>query len=101
MRLERFSPEELSSEERFEYLKQEIDRTEKERSEVIMAPRPKQQRNWVILMVVLIVMLLAGNATGKALDLGRGTRGKGVIKKKEYGYFGLERLWTDETPPAE
>jgi uncharacterized small protein (DUF1192 family) len=30
--LERFSPDELSSEERFEYLKQEIDRTEKERS---------------------------------------------------------------------
>lgn len=101
--LERFSPEELSSEERFEYLKQEIDRTEKERSEAIMAPRPKQQRNWVVLIVIILVMLLVGNITGKALGIGRNENKPNLNnKKKDYGYFGLEKLWAKEkTPPPE
>ena len=89
MRLERFSPDELSSEERFEYLKQEIDKTEKERSEVIMAPRPKQHRNWAVLMSILIVMIVVGNAAGKALEGRSGSRWKWSSKKKESGYLGV------------
>jgi flagellar basal body-associated protein FliL len=68
-----------------------------------MAPRPKQQRNWVVLILILLVMLLVGNATGKVLGIGRKENEPSAnAKKKDYGYFGLEKLWAKEkAPPPE
>ena len=67
--LERFSPEELNEEQRFEYLKQEVDRAEKERSEAIMAAKPKKDRNLALIVAIFIAMLMLGNAVGKKIGL--------------------------------
>jgi len=81
--LERFSPEELNEEQRFEYLKQEVDRAEKERSEAIMAAKPKKDRNLVLIVAIFIAMLMLGNAVGKKIGL-KTVRSPPIKQKREY-----------------
>jgi chromosome segregation ATPase len=65
---ERESLGQMNSEERFEHLKNEIDRLEKERSEVIMASKPNRKRvNYLTALLVLLFMVILGNLTGKML----------------------------------
>jgi hypothetical protein len=81
--LERFSPEELNEEQRFEYLKQEVDRAEKERSEAIMAAKPKKDRNLILIVAIFIAMLMLGNAVGKKIGL-KTVRSPPIKQKREY-----------------
>ncbi len=75
----------------------EIDKLEKERSEIIMAPKPTKRLNLLAAVLILLFMIIVGNLTGKMVV----TKGKSLVsrpkrKPKEYGYFGLERLWAKE-----
>jgi uncharacterized membrane protein (UPF0182 family) len=80
----------MNNEEKFEYLKGEIDKLEKERSEVIMAAKPSRRINILAAVLILFFMIVVGNLTGKMI----GNKTRGVIsrpkrKPKEYKYFGL------------
>lgn len=88
--------EQLSSEEKFEQLKAEIDKLEKERSEVIMAQPTRTRPNLIKLVVVAVLMLVLGNLLGRAIGLPGLATKKQKSKKREYRYFGLERLWSSE-----
>lgn len=70
--LDRYGPDrgnysEMSHEERFEYLKEEIDKLEKERSEIIMASKPKKNMNLVTVVLILILMIVVGNIGGNLI----------------------------------
>lgn len=80
----------MNNEEKFEYLKAEIDKLEKERSEVIMAAKPTQRINIIAVVLILLFMIVVGNLTGRMI----GNKTRGVVsrpkrKPKEYRYFGL------------
>jgi hypothetical protein len=80
----------MGSEDKFQHLKDEIDKMERERSELIMASKPHNKQAAIIkFLVVIIVLLIAGNLAGHAIglhSLGKSTNKK---KQREYRYFGL------------
>jgi hypothetical protein len=80
----------MNSEQKFEHLKGEIDKLEKERSEVIMASKPTKRINIIALVLIFLFMVVVGNLTTKmVVHNGRAAVSKPKRKPKEYKYFGL------------
>ena len=82
----------MNSDQKFEYLTREIDRLEKEKSEIIMTSTPKKVPNIFKIILVLIIGLILGNLLGKGLGLGR----RHVKQRREEGWvdkIGLRRFW--------
>ena len=89
-----------AAEEKFEQLKGEIDKLEKERSEVIMASKPTKRVNVLTAVLILLFMIIVGNFSGKLLFPHK-AKTQTNRKQREYGYLGLEKLWAGNEPEVE
>jgi hypothetical protein len=60
----------MGNEEKFQHLKDEIDKMEKQRSELIMGSKPQRTgANLIKYLVVAVLMLVLGNILGRTIGL--------------------------------
>ena len=84
----------MNSDQKFDYLRREIDRFEKEKSELIMTSKPRQNRNLLKLVVIFILAVVVGNLAGKGMGLGRKKEAK---KKREYRWYDVGGWWPENS----
>ena len=71
----------MNAEQKSEYLNRELERLEKEKSELLITSSPKSNRNLLKIVIILLMALVVGNLIGRGIGLGTREQEEKRVKK--------------------
>lgn len=72
----------MNAEQKSEYLNRELERLEKEKSELLITSSPKSNRNLLKIVIILLMALVVGNLIGRGIGLGTREQEEKRVKKE-------------------